>query len=163
MSSNRFDKIPASAFVVLNKKGRVLAKVVIKYPNDGAGTLYAMCETWGKDGDGPYEVKYSKAGGYGYDKKAAALSDFTIAGHRLADHCGYVEAPAMKRAAQLLKQQLVGRVERDYRKLAEKIGFRFTNWHTDSTHPKGGYYLSVYPEPGLSRLEMLGYRVVQAL
>lgn len=161
MSNARFDKIPASAFVVLDKKGKLLARIVVKYPNDGAGTLHAMCETW--DDKGQYSVEYGKASGYGYDKKTAALSGFVIAGHRLADHCGSVETKAMKKASTLLKQQMAGKVERDFRALAAKIGFRFANWHTDAEHPKGGYYTNIYPEAGLSRLEMLGYRIIQAL
>ena len=160
MSSDRFDNIPASAFVVLDKKGKHVATVQVKYPKDGAGTLYARCETWS---DGKRIVQNGKASGYGYDKKAAALRGFEIEGHVLADHCGFVEPEAMKKAKYLLDQQMIGKIERDFRGMAEKIGFRFANWHNDDKHPKGGFYTNVYPEAGLGRLEMLGYRIIQAL
>lgn len=170
MSRYLSDSIPAKAFVVLDKKGKRIANVVIKYPKDGAGIVRAQCLTW--DDNGHFHKQDGKAGGYGYDKAAAAIAGFKIDGHILADHCGRVEPEAMRKAANLLKRHQAGKFPKDplaedhYQQLdkaAKKLGFRFSNWQTIEKHSKGGCYLSIYPLPGLERLEALGYNVVQAL
>lgn len=57
-----------SAFVVVAKGERV-ATVAIKFPRDGAGRLYAYVHWIG------VEMKRGYAGGYGYDKRTAAVRD----------------------------------------------------------------------------------------
>ncbi len=163
------DDIPARAWVVL-KKGKLVAKIVVKYPKDGAGVVRAQCETRNEKGE--YELQNGKAGGYGYDKTTAALAGFWIDGHRLADHCGQVEPEAMDKAARLLKQHMAGKLPKlphcnggstEMREAAEKIGFRWSNWRSDENHPHGGCYTSIYPETGVERLSCLGYTVIQVL
>ena len=57
-----------SAFVIL-KDGERVATVAFKFPKDGAGRLYCYLHVLGL----PMVRGY--AGGYGYDKKSAALAD----------------------------------------------------------------------------------------
>lgn len=107
-----------------------------------------------------FGMQQGSAGGYGYDKFAAALSRIWIDGHQMADHCG--TSPATER---LLKQYLAFAanpqfdVDADRRKWeakAAKLGAHFANW-------QNGAYRSLYLETGLKRLETLGYRVIQAI
>lgn len=44
--------------------------VHIRYPRDGAGTLRVVVRTWGSD----YAHWHGSAGGYGYDKRTAAIA-----------------------------------------------------------------------------------------
>jgi hypothetical protein len=57
-----------SAFAIL-KDGELVAKVALKFPADGAGRLYAYVHWLG------IEMTRGMAGGYGYDKRSAAVSD----------------------------------------------------------------------------------------
>ena len=57
-----------SAFVIL-KDGERVATVALKFPADGAGRLYAYVHWLGT------EMVRGFAGGYGYDKRSAAVSD----------------------------------------------------------------------------------------
>lgn len=56
-----------SAFVVLGAQGQRVATVAIKFPRDGAGRLYAYVHWIG------CEMVRGFAGGYGYDKRTAAV------------------------------------------------------------------------------------------
>lgn len=56
-----------SAFVIL-KDGERVATVAIKFPADGAGRLYAYFHVLG------VPMARAFAGGYGYDKRSAAVS-----------------------------------------------------------------------------------------
>ncbi len=57
-----------SAFVVV-KDGKRVATVAIKFPRDGASRLYAYLHWMG------IEMVRGWAGGYGYDKRSAAVLD----------------------------------------------------------------------------------------
>lgn len=57
-----------SAFVIL-KDGKKVATVALKFPRDGAGRLYAYVHWLG------LEMVRGFAGGYGYDKRSAAVAD----------------------------------------------------------------------------------------
>lgn len=57
-----------SAFVVL-KDGERVATIAFKFPRDGAGRLYAYVHFIG------VEMVRGMAGGYGYDKRSAAVVD----------------------------------------------------------------------------------------
>ena len=112
-----------------------------------------------------FGLQQSHAGGYGYDKFAAALRGLWIDGHQMADHCG--TSPATEK---LLKAYLAaddddranpGAFEHaggnpEWRKVwdskAAKLGAHFANGRK-----------SLYLETGLKRLETLGYRVIQAI
>ena len=56
-----------SAFVIMLNGERV-ATVAFKFPRDGAGRLYAYVHLFGSP------MVRGSAGGYGYDKKSAAVS-----------------------------------------------------------------------------------------
>ena len=59
-----------SAFVVIDPtNGERVATVAIKFPRDGAGRLYAYVHWIG------LEMVRGFAGGYGYDKRSAAVAD----------------------------------------------------------------------------------------
>ncbi len=83
-----------SAFVVL-QDGQRVATVAFKFPKDGAGRLYAYVHWIGS------EMTRGFAGGYGYDKRTAAvsvaarkvvLSPEGIAGQDADDMRAFVEA-----------------------------------------------------------------------
>lgn len=58
-----------SAYVILDKAGEPVAKVAFKFPADGAGRLYAYVHWLG------VPMVRGFAGGYGYDKRSAAVAD----------------------------------------------------------------------------------------
>lgn len=118
-----------------------------------------------------FGLQQSHAGGYGYDKRTAALAGLWIDGQQLADHCGTV-ANAEKARAALFAQyckfhdysgERARAVEKGWDrahwdKRAQKIGARFANWSTEKNR-----YTSLHFQPGLERLETLGYRVICAI
>ena len=55
------------AFVILDTSGERVATVALKFPRDGAGRLYAYVHLIG------VEMVRAHAGGYGYDKRSAAV------------------------------------------------------------------------------------------
>lgn len=57
-----------SAYVIL-KDGEKVATIAFKFPRDGAGRLYAYAHWFG------VPMYRGFAGGYGYDKRSAALAD----------------------------------------------------------------------------------------
>lgn len=57
-----------SAFVIL-RDGERVATVALKFPADGAGRLYAYVHWLGN------EMVRGYAGGYGYDKRSAAIAN----------------------------------------------------------------------------------------
>ena len=81
-----------SAFVILEQGERV-ATVAIKFPADGAGRLWAYFHLIG----GPRVRGF--AGGYGYDKRSAAVADAIGKILRHVDACAeYAEAFNARRA-----------------------------------------------------------------
>lgn len=56
------------AFVILDASGERVATVALKFPRDGAGRLYAYVHLLG------VEMVRAHAGGYGYDKRSAAVA-----------------------------------------------------------------------------------------
>ena len=179
-----------SATVVLNKKGEHVATVQAHYSNAGRVTvdvwstsvgLEGMCkrpDLWAKlptDKDykaGAFDLwslQQGSAGGYGYDKHAAALAGLIIDGHTIADHCGQVPEAEGARAALLRaywKAVKAGKANTtetrdEWRKKAERIGCRFANWRQDADGCEG--WSSLHFDQGLTRLESLGYTVIQAI
>ncbi|KDR90955.1 hypothetical protein L905_24035 [Agrobacterium sp. TS43] len=67
---DQFDKAfnRVSAYVILDKSGECVAKVAFKFPADGAGRLYAYVHWLG------VPMVRGFAGGYGYDKRSAAVA-----------------------------------------------------------------------------------------
>ena len=63
---NAHTPLVAAHAILLN--GIMVAKIVFKFPKDGAGRLYAYAHWFG------VPMVRGSASGYGYDKKSAALS-----------------------------------------------------------------------------------------
>lgn len=82
-----------SAYVILNKKGETVATVQAHFSNGGTVTV----NVWGKGSD----FQHGKAGGYGYDKFAAALDGMTIDGHAMTDSCSRLGAPKKPKGRKL--------------------------------------------------------------
>ena len=63
---NAFKQV--SAFVVMDRDTmQPIAKIALKFPNDGAGRVNAYIHLIGM------EVQHGYAGGYGYDKRTASI------------------------------------------------------------------------------------------
>lgn len=116
-------------------------------------------------------MQQSSAGGYGYDKFAAALSGLVIDGHTIADHCGQVPEAEKARAA-LMRQYCKfhdysgertralenGWDQAYWNKRAARIGASFANYNTEKER-----FTSLHFTSGLDRLRELGYQVIQAI
>lgn len=179
-----------SASVILNKKGEHVATVQAHYSNAGRVTvdvwstsvgLEGMCkrsDLWAKlptDKDyksGAFDLwslQQGSAGGYGYDKHAAALAGLIIDGHTIADHCGQVPEAEGARAALLraYRRAVVSNAvktpaARDgWQQKAKRIGCHFANWQQDAAGCEG--WSSLHFDQGLTRLESLGYTVISAI
>lgn len=134
-----------SAYVVL-KKGKPVATVNAHFSNAGTCTV----DVWAIG----HELQQGKAGGYGYDKFASALSGMVIDGVTLTDHCG-----KDSKSQRILKNYLKGTINQEQAdKLAKKAGARFAN-HSKET----GKYSSLHILAGLDRLELMGYTVITAI
>jgi hypothetical protein len=179
-----------SASVILNKKGEHVATVQAHYSNAGRVTvdvwstsvgLEGMCERadlWAKlptDKDykaGAFDLwslQQGSAGGYGYDKHAAALAGLIIDGHTIADHCGQVPEAEKARVSLMraYRRAVVGNAvktpaARDgWQQKAKRIGCHFANWQQDADGCEG--WGSLHFDQGLARLESLGYTVINAI
>jgi hypothetical protein len=157
-----------AAKIILNKKGEHVATVQWRYGSGGG----VQCDVWSrKEGETWLSLTHQqKAGGYGYDKAAAALAGAVIEGYKLANHCGHVEAAGEKKREALMKaykrRVKAGEMSREdhaaFEKRAVRIGCRFANWNTPAAGlPRS--WGSLHNESGLGRLEMLGFRVITAL
>lgn len=111
-----------------------------------------------------FGMQQGAAGGYGYDKFAAAIAGLWIDGHQIANHCGGV-ANAQKAKDALMRAYVKSAVankaavnQKEWDAKAQKIGARFANWSTDRNA-----YTSLHFIAGLERLETLGYRVISAI
>lgn len=92
-----------------------------------------------------FGFQHASASGYGYDKKAAALSGLMIDGRAMTDHCqGSKKKPAETKGW-----------PRDAK--APK-GWHFANWSTEHN-----VWRDCYRKTGLDYLEAIGYRVIQAV
>lgn len=112
-----------------------------------------------------FGLQQSRAGGWGYDKFAAALAGLIVDGHTIAGHCGNVPEDEKKRAA--LMRAYTRAVEsgqsgndKAWREKAARIGCHFTNWGSCGVGERWG---SLYFAHGLSRLECFGHKVIQAI
>ncbi len=158
------DKINGQAWIVLDKKKHLTARVHALYTKAGVVHvgIYDYTKSHGKPGAG-YQT--GSAGGYGYDKLTAAMRGLVIDGVKLTDHCG-----TDKNTERILKQyhaeieKYAGTIEdgekilAKYLRRADKIGARFANYSPDKRR-----YNSLYLKSGLDKLQMLGYTVHQAL
>jgi hypothetical protein len=146
----------ATGYVIL-KGAREVARIYVAHPAGGAGLLRVTCfqhsqsaeksaavlaKIGRKGAAASARVQHGSAGGYGYDKKTAALSGLVIDGHQLSDHCG------MRK-----KAPRAGFWPRDAK---APRGWRFANWDTE----KGGY-ADCYRSEGLRYLQEIGYTVIE--
>lgn len=134
------------------KTGRVTEKQLQKAMDDAkycstpeSKRLYAAGEL--------FRCQSGRAGGYGYDKAAAALAGMLIDGHTMANHCGHVPEAEKARARMIAAYKRD--TDKDYRKWSDKAraqGMHFANGMT-----------SLYFQTGVERLCSLGYRVISAV
>lgn len=142
-----------SAYIVLDKKGKHVSTIQAHYSNGGVVTV----DVWNV-GEG---VQSGSAGGYGYDKFAAALRGLTVAGVMMHDHCGHSNL-----SEKLLKQYKKGRpsesgvfeYDRKWEAKVEKLGMHFANWSTVT-----GGWGSLFHKAGLDAMSKMGFRVIQAI
>lgn len=73
MPANIYDQhrasFPQVSAYVIAREGKRVATIAIKFPRDGAGRLYAYVHFIGEP------MVRGFAGGYGYDKRSAAIAD----------------------------------------------------------------------------------------
>lgn len=153
----------AGVTVVTHPRKKGHARILTAYPKDGAGrlTVYIV------DGfGGRYTTQKGTAGGYGYDKKTAALSGLTIDGHKITDYCGQdvtsarllkAYGRAMLAGGEVKAQAVVER--------ARKKGYSFANWTGAGGYQPNAWtgYQSCYKMSGLDYLRALGYNVIEVL
>jgi len=150
----------ASFTITHPKKPDGYAVVNVAYPADGAGRLRVfVIDAFSPEGRTATE---GSAGGYGYDKLAAALSGMTIDGHTLANHSGQDDT-----SARLLKAWHKASADKRaaVEKRASKLGYFFTNWSAGGGfRPTGADgWQSCYKTSGLDYLCALGYRIIQGI
>ena len=127
-----------SAWVILNPEGREVATVQAYYSDSGGVTVDVF--QWSRS-DKAHQQGH--AGGYGYDKFAAALSGLEIDGIPMTDHCGgRLPTPA-------------GGFPQDF---TAPAGYSLANFDRDT-----GTYRDCYRLTGMRYLEAIGYRCIQAI
>ena len=176
------DKSNTSAWLIFCEDGKLIGKVHALFST--SGTVRVQVWDWGTD----KPVQEGKASGYGYDKLTAALSGCTIDGITLTDHCEHDE-----RATKLLEEytrtitnaqkegkpkEVIDAIEKEYVEKAKKIGAWFANYTEFDPQGRTSWmnekmirgakgntwrYTDLYFEAGLKKLEMLGYKVYQAI
>lgn len=110
-----------------------------------------------------FGLQQGRAGGYGYDKFAAALAGLIIDGHTMANHCGTVPE-AEKARVRLFNAYCKTAAntgiknQKEWDAKADKIGASFANWRTEKNR-----YDSLHFTAGMDRLKTMGYRVVSAI
>lgn len=160
-----------NSFAIARANGRIsdadLAKRIGKAP-DYYKTEESRVDWAAYDAMG---MQQSAAGGYGYDKFAAALSGLIIDGHTMADHCGQVPEAEKARAALMRQYCKFHDYSGERARAAEKgwdraywdnraarIGTSFANYSSEK-----GRFDSLHFTSGLERLRALGYKVIQAI
>ena len=168
MENNYFREIEENAAfsrvgvkIVTHPKKSGHARILCAYPKDGAGrlTVYIV------DGFGDrFTTQKGTAVGCGYDKFTAALSNMTIDGHNLTDHCGQDET-SEKLLKAYGKARLAGEDGQKVVDKARKLGYSFPNWTSGGGYQPNAWtgYQSCYREPGLDYLRALGYQVIDVL
>ena len=170
------DKANVTASVILDRKGKHVATVRWLFPRDGAGVVRCEVSTPGEG------ITYrSRAGGYGYDKKTAALSGATVAGTMIANHCGHGEPSHETAKARLMRRYISAAVRgisadesKAFEAKARAMGCHFANYCRSSDMPTepgrepgevlhGYRYTSLHTRSGLDRLQDMGYQIIDAV
>lgn len=142
------EKSNCQAYVILDKSGKHVATVQSWLSPSGASWV----DVWSiKSGENHLSLTHQgSAGGYGYDKFTAALAGGVIDGWHMANH-----AQRDSLTKSVLERYAGGKgkltLENAESELAA-LGARFANNNT-----------SAFYEPGLRRLECLGYTVITAI
>lgn len=132
-----------SVYVILNKKGVHVATVQAYFGN----AVTVDCWHAYQRGKETPELQQGRAGGYGYDRFTAAISDFVIDGHRITDHCSRYNAPNKPKGRDTYPDNF-----------KTPKGYLLANYDTQ----KGGW-LDCYRRSGLNYLSDLGYNVIHAI
>lgn len=160
-TTRSFDTARQTGAISYKSAAAAFAKAPDYYTTDSARLGWAAFHLLG--------FQQSSAGGYGYDKHAAALAGLIIDGHTIADHCGQVPEAEKARIALLraYRRAVVGNAvktpaARDgWQQKAKRIGCHFANWKQDADGCEG--WSSLHFDQGLTRLESLGYTVISAI
>jgi len=172
-----------SVKVILNKRGKHVATVQAHYSDNPNGSVCTvnvwqtsaaylecqrvMCKGVSFASEGEFEraaydnfqFQHGRAGGYGYDKFAAALSGLMIDGHVMGDHCSRFGAPKPPRGRKLYPA--------DFKPPA---GFRLANYISAENAADRGIdpseapgYSDCYRDEGLRFLQERGYTIIDAI
>lgn len=86
-----------------------IARIVLVWPRDGAGRLRACVTDWGKRNAHGEPAQYvAHVTGWGYDKRSAVLSDCTVGGVELGDHCDGTGRPLLRDLARAQGWEIFG-------------------------------------------------------
>ena len=159
VNQTQFSRV--SSYTITHPKREGHAVINVAYPKDGAGrlTVYVR-DCFGEQ----CTTTRGTAGGYGYDKFTAALSEHTIDGHLMSDHA--TQDSTSKRLLKAYgKARLAGEDGEKVRTRAKKLGYFFTNWSEGGGYQPNGWngWQSCYRGSGLELLRTLGYRIIQAI
>lgn len=113
-----------SAWLILNRKGEYVAKVLAHYSDSGVCLVNVFDKTAG--------FQHATAGGYGYDKFHSALSGMSIDGHRMTDHCSRDNAPKKPKGCKLYPREFKapkGYSLVNYTRVSRSTGNCFYRYH----------------------------------
>lgn len=79
---------------VTDGKIEKFARILTQYPRDGAGRLTVCVTGWETPGEVRHHI--GRAGGFGYDKRTAAMSGAFVGGVELGDHCDRKGRPTLR-------------------------------------------------------------------
>lgn len=156
-----------SAYVVLNKRGELVATVSAHHSDGGTCLVnirqeQAAAEKSAKAAGVSVDDMYFQrdtASGFGYDRFAAAMRGLWIDGHKMADHCGTSEKTKRLLAAYIKAAPFASAEdEKKWYEKARKVGAEFANWNSGA-----GRYGSLYVRAGLGALESMGYQVINVV
>lgn len=148
------------SFETARKNGRVSEKALAAHADRAPDYYKEQADRIDWTARDLYGLQQGRAGGYGYDKFAAALAGLIIDGHTMADHCGRVPEAEKARAALLRRYAKAVAAGangngKEWREKAARMGCHFANW--------GERFESLHFIDGLNRLQALGYRVIRAI
>lgn len=95
---------------VVDGKIAKIARILTRYPRDGAGRLTVCVSDWGPTGqsDGGPKHYIGHAGGFGYDKFTACTEGATVGGIELGDHCDHKGRPILREVCRANGWEVIG-------------------------------------------------------